>query len=225
VPAPPITERLTAIIEREYRFIPVDRLPIATITLPTWHDYRLTRRPDEHQTNCYLDTASQALARHGISFRRRQVDQHAELTLKLRRQQAAAHLFSRPEYSQPIGLTQPLADHPLTQLALRYTDGEPIAPWFTFTTRRCGFSLDAPDGRIHLTWDHLSLPDDARFSDDEIEAELIDGAEAVLAGLAHLLTTTYQLRYGDDGKRSRVGRYLARRGLIAFPGINTTMPG
>jgi inorganic triphosphatase YgiF len=215
------------IIEREFRFVPAAALPPTAVTRPHWQGYAVASLPPEHQRNTYLDTPTQALARQGISFRRRvlvdaatDAPHRAELTLKLPRA-AADHLFVRPEYTEPIDPGETLSGHPLLTLAATFVADEPIAPWFTFHTDRRGVALSRPNAAIHLTWDRLSLPDDPAFQDEEIEAELVDGPVAALQALADRLIAGYGLRYGDDGKRSRVGRYLARQGRISFPGVRT----
>jgi inorganic triphosphatase YgiF len=220
----PVTA-VTMIVERELRFVPVSRLSISSVTRPVWHGYRVAELPAEHQRNVYLDTATQALARQGVTFRRRilldpatGLPLRAELTVKLPRAADGEHLFTRPEYTEPIGPDEPLAGHPLLRLAAEYAADEPIAPWFALDTDRSGVALER-DGAIHLTWDRLSLPDDPDYRDEEIEAELVAGPVEALTALADLLTSTYGLEYGDNGKRTRVGRHLARQGRIAFPGV------
>jgi inorganic triphosphatase YgiF len=216
---------VTMIVERELRFVPASRLPIQAIARPVWRGYRVAELPSERQRNIYLDTPTQSLARQGVTFRRRilldpatGLPHRAELTVKLPRLADGEHLFIRPEYTEPIGPDEPLAGHPLLLLANEYAADEPIAPWFAADTDRAGVAV-ARDGLIHLTWDRLSLPDDPDYRDEEIEAELVAGPVEALTALAELLTTTYGLEYGDNGKRTRVGRHLARLGRIAFPGV------
>ncbi len=212
-------EEIMTIVEQEFRFIPAANLPRAVVTGPRWHDYAVTPLPAEHQHNIYLDTPTQALARLGVSFRKRVHGDRAELTLKLPRDLAAGSLFARTEHTQPLAPDAPLAGQPLLELAERLTPDRPIAPWFDFYTERQGVELARDGARIHLTWDRLTLPDDPDFHDEEIEAELVEGPVAVLHALAALLTEQYGLRPGAMGKRARVGQYLARRGRIAFPGV------
>lgn len=213
------SDEIMTTVEQEFRFMPVARLPRAAITAPTWHGYAVTPLPTEHQHNIYLDTPTQALARQGISFRRRVRGAQAELTLKLPRDLATGSLFARIEHTQLIAPAAPLAGHPLLVLAEELTDDRPIAPWFDFVTERAGVELARAGARIHLTWDRLTLPNDPDFHDEEIEAELVEGPVAELHALAGLLLADYGLRLGAAGKRTRVGRYLARRGRIAFPGV------
>jgi inorganic triphosphatase YgiF len=217
---------VTQIVEREYRFIPAERLPRAAVTPPRWHGYAILPLPTEEQRNTYLDTPDVALARQGVSFRRRELldptgrhVERAELTLKLSRAATGSGLFARPEYTEPIAPGESMAGHPLLAMAEGLTASRPIGTWFAFQTHREGVALRQPGATIYLTWDTLSLPGDPDFADKEIEAELVDGPDEALHALARLLTDTYDLRIGDAGKRTRVGRYLARRGLIAFPGI------
>jgi inorganic triphosphatase YgiF len=218
-PSPVMPAEVTAIVEREFRFIPVYRLPRSVVTEPDWEGYTVTPLATEHQQNTYLDSPTQELARQGISFRRRMLDDRAELTLKLKRTAGNDHLFARPEYTEPIGADEPLAGHRLLTVAESFTADGPIAPWFTFCTRREGVALARSAAIIHLTWDRLTLPGDPTFVDEEIEAELVAGPVEELHALADLLTGTYGLQFGDDGKRTRVGHYLARRGRITFPGV------
>lgn len=222
----PPTAGVRLIVERELRLVPAARLPLAEITQPTWHGYQVAPLPAERQVNGYLDTPSQALARQGISFRRRllldpttNLPLRAELTLKLPRLAEGEHLFSRPEYTEPVGLDEPLAGHPLLMLAAEYAADEPIGPWFTATTDRAGVALRRDGTVIHLTWDRLTLPDDPAYADEEIEAELVAGPVAALTALADRLIAAHGLTFGDSGKRTRAGRHLARLGRIAFPGV------
>jgi inorganic triphosphatase YgiF len=219
--APVALEGVHTNVEHEYRFIPVANLPRAVVTEPRWHDYDVRPLPAERQRNTYLDTPTQALARQGISFRQRVRGDQAELTVKLPRDLdlAAEGLFARVEHTQPIALEASLAGHPLLALVERLAPNEPIEPWFDFFTDRRGVELERGNARIHLTWDRLTLPDDPDFSDEEIEAELVDGPVEELHALARLLHDRYGLRQGSAGKRTRVGRYLAQRGRIAFPGV------
>lgn len=198
-----------ALIEREYRFVPIERLPRSSVIEPFWEGFRVTPLPTEEQTNTYLDTVDLTLAQQGISFRRRVLPDRAELTLKLKRSEGVGSLFQRPEYTMALEPGTPLTEHPLFAEARRYAGGLAIAPWFTFQNQREGVALQTDAATIHLVWDRLTLPDDPAFVDAEIEAELVAGEEAVLDRLALLLINTYGLQFGTAGKRSRVARYLA----------------
>lgn len=211
-------------LEQELRFVPVHRLPRESVTIPTWRGYRVQPLASEYQVNTYLDTPSQRLAQQSITFRRRVREDQAELTLKMPRPQVAgeaqeAHLSAHIEYNQPIGPTTPIEGEPVTIMAQRYAAGEPIASWFTFATRREGVILERNGTSLQMTWDHLTLPNDPDFVDDEIEVELLQGSMDELLQLADQLTGELGLSFGVAGKRSRVGKYLARRGRINYPGV------
>jgi inorganic triphosphatase YgiF len=213
-------------IEREMRFVPAGNLPLAQVSRPTWHGHAVSLlRPEMHHTT-YFDTPTHALARQGITFRRRLVWHSqaegsdpvaAEITLKLPRIASPRHLFTRPEYTDHAAPEADLTTSPLAALAAEYAPDERISAWFTSCTTRTGCELQRNEATITMTWDRLTLPDDPTYVDEEIEAELLAGSIDVLDDLAVLMTSQYGLTFGDRGKRTRAGRHLARLGLISFP--------
>ncbi|MCC6629937.1 MAG: CYTH domain-containing protein [Chloroflexi bacterium] len=213
-------------LERELRFLPVERLPIEAVRCPTWHSYQTAPLPVERHLTTYYETPSLALARLGITFRQRVFLEpnakddrpiRAELTVKLPRNHVTGRLSARPEYTQPLSFGAPLTDHPLLDLVADYTPVAAIAPWFVARVTRVGRSLWQADAVLHLLWDRMTLPAAPNYVDTEIEAELVFGPVEALDDLALLLTAGYGLHYGDVGKRSRAGRHLAGLGMIDFP--------
>jgi inorganic triphosphatase YgiF len=219
-------------LEREYRFTGVERFPRAAVRGPIWHGYTVAPLPMERQQNSYLDTPTLALARRGITFRRRLIrcgvgagrSDRAELTLKLSRQVFdTPGLWVRPELTEPISPGAPLTDAALLATAQSYAASEPIDVWFSTFVRRQGVNLCRGEVVILMTWDTMTLPDDAAYRDEEIEIELVAGAPVALDSLARLLVDTVGLQPGKHGKRTRAARHLARIGKVAHPAV-TPLP-
>jgi inorganic triphosphatase YgiF len=206
------------IVEREYRFTHAGRLPPTALAGPTWRGFAVTRLPTERQRNTYFDTPTGALARQGITLRQRRLADRCEVTLKLAKRAAAAHLCARPEVTDVVAPGTPLAGQRLLALAGRLAPGEAIGPWFTACTLRQAVALQRGTTVIHLTWDTVTLPDDPVYVDHTIEIELVAGPLADLTALARLLVGAFGLAFAKHGKRHQAAAHLRRRGLLPVAG-------
>ncbi|MPZ56223.1 MAG: CHAD domain-containing protein [Rhizobiales bacterium] len=163
-------------------------------------------RPRQTLVSVYFDTPDLRLHEAGISLRVRRIGRGMVQTIKSVNG-AAAGLFDRGEWEQPINRAQPdltaVQDTPLAPL-LNGRGPEALRPVFETRVRRAVYQVAAEESVIAIAFDEGDVDtgqDCAPVS--ELEFELLSGESAELFRLARTLTGVVPLRFAVQSKSDR----------------------
>ena len=190
-------------IELKFAFDPADAGRLARHLGRT-----LGRQTKRRQTlvSVYFDTPDFRLREAGITLRVRRVGRRTVQTIKSANG-AAAGLFDRGEWEQPISRPQPdltaAADTPLAPL-LNGCGAEALRPVFETRIRRAVYQAAGEDSAIAVALDQGDVDNGQdRASVHELEFELLSGEPAELFRLARTLTAAVPLRLAVQSKSDR----------------------
>ena len=181
------------------------------------------------QHSIYFDTPEEDLAKAGVSLRIRRSGDSRIQTVKASGP-AAAGLFERSEWEQPVDSDTPALDD-TTPIPSILGDGvRKVGPRFTVEVERRTWSLQDEAATIEVVLDSgMVLSGKRRAKVCEFELELKDGAVEALFSLARRIDANSPVRLGVLTKAER-GQLLLRRTLpkafkaepVALPDEPTT---
>jgi inorganic triphosphatase YgiF len=216
-------------LERELKLSPLDPdLPARLASLERLGELLVRRRRRELQHNSFFDTASRALGRARVGFRRRIVagQRLATWTVKADGQRRRG-VAIRTEIELQLDPEMPpaLAFAALRQaarqrgapvlaetLADAQTGGLPLArPIVETDTDRLILDLEsrARNWNIELAIDHVSMPGH-EYREVEIEAELKDGDDTAFDAVRAVIEEFGSVRDSEGSKLSRALDHLGR---------------
>ena len=220
---------MTEGIERELKLVPADtRLLDRLAAVERLGELEARARHRELQRNSFFDTASRALSRARIGFRRRTVEGRRLATWTLKSDaNLVGGVATRAEIELQLDPSMPpaLAIGALRQAALSRgaaamaeqvadalaSGGLPLArPFLEMETDRVVVDLEAPERSwsIELALDRVRLVGHA-YDEVEIEAELKRGDDAALLAVRSALAALGQVRPSEGSKLSRAMAHLA----------------
>ena len=163
-------------------------------------------RPRQTLVSVYFDTPDLRLHEAGMTLRVRRVGRRMVQTIKSANG-AAAGLFDRGEWEQPIGRSQPdltaVAETPLAPL-LGGRGPESLRPVFETRIRRASYQVEGEDSLISVAFDQGDVETgQERTPLSELEFELKSGEPAELFRLARSLAAVVPLRLAVQSKSDR----------------------
>lgn len=171
----------------------------------------------------YYDTPGHGLRKAGISLRVRRTGDRFVQTVKAAPEAAAAGLFDRCEWEEPVPGPEPRLDRVCAQAPMLARPGirEALRPVFTTHIERHTCLLARADARIELVVDRGEVVAGKRRRPiAEVELELLEGTPRALFSLARELQACLPLRLGVMTKAERGARMVegkADRALKAQP--------
>ena len=163
-------------------------------------------RSRQKLVSVYFDTPDYRLREAGLSLRVRRIGRRTIQTIKST-DGAAAGLFDRGEWEQPIGRPQPdltaAADTPLAPL-LNGRGPESLRPVFETRIQRAVYQAAAEESLIAVALDQGDVDTGQdRAPVCELEFELLSGDRAELFRLARTLSAVVPLRLAVQSKSDR----------------------
>jgi len=160
-------------------------------------------RPRQTLVSVYFDTPDLRLHEAGLTLRVRRAGRRMVQTIKAT-DGAAAGLFDRGEWEQPVGRGQPdltaIADTPLAPL-LNGRGPESLRPVFETRVRRAVYRVTRDDSVIAIACDEGDVDTGQEHAPiSELEFELVSGNPAELFHLARGLTAVAPLRLAVQSK-------------------------
>ncbi len=219
---------MSDVIERELKLVPADtRLLDRLAAVDRLDELEAVGRHRELQRNSFFDTASRALSRARIGFRRRTIDGQRLATWTLKSDaNLVGGVATRSEIelqldpSMPPGLAvgalrEAARSRGAAALAEAVDDalasgGLPLArPFLEMETQRAVVDLEAParGWSVELALDRVRLIGHA-YDEVEIEAELKRGDDAALEAVRAAIAALGDVRPSDGSKLSRAMAHL-----------------
>lgn len=160
------------------------------------------------QRSAYFDTPGQDLRAAGLSLRIRERDGRRIQTVKAGGS-AAAGLFARPEWEQPVADDRPVIDDTTPVRALLGAKARDLAPAFEVHVERLIWNVERNGSAIELVLDRGEVVAAGRNAPVcEIELELKSGNPADLFEVARSIDAVAPVRPGVLGKAERGYRLL-----------------
>jgi triphosphatase len=220
-------------IERELKLVAADEGLLERLAaIDRLGEFEVVGRHRELQRNSFFDTASRALARARIGFRRRSIEDQRLATWTLKADaQVARGVTTRSEVELQLDPDMPpaLAIGALREVARSRgaaalaedvadalaNGGLPLArPFLELRTDRRVVDLEAPAALVELALDRVRLVGHA-YAEVEIEAELKRGDEAALQAIARAIAALGDVRPSEGSKLSRAMAHVAACGCQA----------